>query len=714
MMFVPQVAVVDFHHHRGPEIEFWVDSTGENLSTVNDWSQLPFLALPDGAHATAEEFSYFTLLAKDEKTNSNTSLFGLACTRQIRSDKLKVKSPDVTRSFVQKAVIVVVDKPGVLGMLRERLATISAAWFAQEDFTSHEILHEFQKSLQYEAETRKYDKDVYFGLSLRELIHDLRYQTLVLFKCLLLQKRVLFFGTRCERLCMTQFALVSLIPHLLESLQDCASPELDTYSKTVTRSTDLKTSERSSLMAYMGLPLQIFGEHAFFSPYTPLQQLDFLSSPASKSYVAGSTNTLFLAQRDLVNNSDPAQQKHRYCDVLVNLDEPTLNAKISILDPSLRSALSLSAADRRWIDHLTQTVLDTWNPADPSRPSTHGYQGSEDAIRLSFEEYVLSLLSSIAYKKHFDDHPNPYLSQRSGGVSDERYPDPLETANDFSNDFLSQWRSTPNFVLWQSLTADSSPSLFEIIEPRHPTAGGLNIEDVQRRVGAAVADLHLDERVRQGRESAGKAFEVGKERVGAGVARFWKGVEDLRERREASRGRAPDNSSTRKEMSELSEDSVVVVEHDDVFDANQRSNENTLVKPEASAVNTSTVTKTTDTSTMTTGGWAAVLRSRASNVQRPNVDTAQVQAVAKENAAKAGAYLSSWGNWARDKSREWQESRQQTVQPSNDGETTKRDLVEDSRMAPPKQGIQRQASTGAVSAAKSAMSSTTTSVMNDK
>lgn len=61
-----------------------------------------------------------------------TSLFGLACTRQIRADKLKVKSAEVTRSFVQKAVIVIVDKPGALGSMRERLAAIAAAWFAQE------------------------------------------------------------------------------------------------------------------------------------------------------------------------------------------------------------------------------------------------------------------------------------------------------------------------------------------------------------------------------------------------------------------------------------------------------------------------------------------------------------------------------------------------------------------------------------------------------
>lgn len=61
-----------------------------------------------------------------------TSLFGLSCTRQIRADKLRVKSSEVTRSFVQKAVVVLVDNPGALGQLRERLAAITAAWFAQE------------------------------------------------------------------------------------------------------------------------------------------------------------------------------------------------------------------------------------------------------------------------------------------------------------------------------------------------------------------------------------------------------------------------------------------------------------------------------------------------------------------------------------------------------------------------------------------------------
>ena len=71
---------------------------------------------------------------------------------------------------------------------------------------------------------------------------------------------MLFFGSRCERLCMMQFALISLIPGLLSHLQDCAGPELDNNEKTLLRPTSLRTSDRNSLLSYMGLPLQIFGK----------------------------------------------------------------------------------------------------------------------------------------------------------------------------------------------------------------------------------------------------------------------------------------------------------------------------------------------------------------------------------------------------------------------------------------------------------------------
>jgi hypothetical protein len=105
----------------------------------------------------------------------------------------------------------------------------------------------------------------YSGLSLREMIHEFKHQTLVLFKCLLLQPKVcfsldllgaietetiqmLFFGSHCERLCMMQFSLISLIPGLIRNLEDCADPKFQSREDNMIAPTSLKTSERASCM----------------------------------------------------------------------------------------------------------------------------------------------------------------------------------------------------------------------------------------------------------------------------------------------------------------------------------------------------------------------------------------------------------------------------------------------------------------------------------
>jgi hypothetical protein len=79
---------------------------------------------------------------------------------------------------------------------------------------------------------------------------------------------------------MMQFSLISLIPGLIRHLQDCADPAFNSYEEEYVRPSSLKTSDRASRMfkyhntldlqrmveltptvlAYMGLPLQIFGK----------------------------------------------------------------------------------------------------------------------------------------------------------------------------------------------------------------------------------------------------------------------------------------------------------------------------------------------------------------------------------------------------------------------------------------------------------------------
>ncbi|KUJ16840.1 uncharacterized protein LY89DRAFT_66177 [Mollisia scopiformis] len=544
--FVPLVTVVGFHHARGPEVENWFGAEeGSDPAIDNEWPLLPFMALSDGAHASTEDFSYFTLLRPATKSLPATSLFGISCTRQMDASALLNRPADVTRSTVQKAVVVIADSPQFFGMLRERLGVVTTAWFAQREFGDTEILKRFQESLREEKERGvgqgEEDREEYLGMSLRELVREFKWQTLVLFKCCLLQPKMLFFGSRCERLCMMQFSLISLIPGLIRNLQDCADPELDGYEKHMSKPTSLKTSDRSSLLNYMGLPLQIFGKGSLFGPYTPLQQLDILADYGTKSYIVGSTNSLLL------------QQKDRYSDILINLDNTTIN----ITSSSLRAALALSIADRRWIDFITQSVNETWDDANPGRPKTMGYVGSEEFIRLQFEEYLLSLISAVKchnYMQHHAHNPNVMLPQVEGDPS-----------TDFGADWIEAWSRSENYRIWDRYT-DSH--LFDIVEPKHPCAGGLTIEDVQRRLSEQVKEFHLDERFAVGKEVLGRNLAAGKEKASTVFNKLYADMEALREsqrrkheeaKREAERNglpspgfQAPDLNGARQTVQSVS------------------------------------------------------------------------------------------------------------------------------------------------------------------
>ncbi|GAB7348966.1 hypothetical protein MBLNU459_g7950t2 [Dothideomycetes sp. NU459] len=483
--FRPVVCVVDFHHARGPEVETWIGTEqGADPAIDNDWGLLPFLALSDGAHASTEDFSYFTLVLKSKPERS---LFGISCTRQLDASQLINRPKDVTRSAVQKAVVVITENPQTFSAVREKLSVVTKAWFAQRDFTDLDILQHFQESLVQGFGNHEDERDQYFGLSLRELIHEFKWQTLLLFKCLLLQ------------------------------------PKLDT-----------------------------------------------LADQDTKSYLVGSTNALLL------------QQKDRYADVLINLDENTIN----INSPSLRTGLALSTADRRWIDFLTQAVQDTWDEKNPSRPKDMGYAGSEEFIRLQFEEYLLALISAAKYRqfvaKHKDDS-KVLLSEVDGDPSTE-----------FSNEFITAWMTTENYSL---LNRSTDSHLFDIIEPRHPCAGGLTIEDVQRRLAQQVQELHLDERWRGSKEVLGTHLATGQQRVSSAINKIWSDIEVMRE-------------AQRKRIEEQ--------------------------KAAAAAASAAAGEDTSHTS-----------EKAGSIFTKP--DLTQAQATVQAASSRAGAYLSSWGAWAAEK-----------------------------------------------------------------
>ena len=435
------VCIVNFHHLRGPEIEYskFADGNAEDKSLV--WPYLPFQALPDGAHSFEETFSYFTLYYNEkgnfDKIDTNsTTLFAISCVRQIRSDELLEKDEEITRSSVQKAIVVILRQP-IFGQIKEKLSIVTNAFFEQKNFNDRLIVDLLYQNLQtiYDEDTSFIDEnDFNSGISLRSLVKDFKKEVLVIVKAMMLEKKVAFYGSNPTKLCQTEFAFISLIPNLINNLLDSSSPELFNYAKNLKMTTSFQTSDRNSVLDFAGFPLQIFGEGGVFAPYAPLQQFEDLKK--IDYYVMGTSNALIL------------NQKSKLADVLINIDTLT----VEIINHDLVQLLTLSSYDKKWMSQILNYVTSSWSD------SYSGFLGSDDYIRWQFEDYLLGLLSSVKYDnflKKYDGSPPPELLIKEVDGNQLKH---------FNNHFIENWKKTKNYQLFNEFTDDN---IFDVFEPKH-------------------------------------------------------------------------------------------------------------------------------------------------------------------------------------------------------------------------------------------------------
>lgn len=224
--------------------------------------------------------------------------------------------------------------------------------------------------------------------------------------------------------------------------------------------------------------------------------------------------------------------------------------------------------------------------------------GSEEFIRLQFEEYLLALLSSVSYHMYLENPYNSPLPSIDGDPS-----------NDFNSDWIHAWRQTSSFALFASHT---DAHLFDFVEPRHPTAGNLSIEDIQRRLTLQIQTLHLDERLASSKEALNKHFASGQKKVSTAFTNLWADIEALREaqRKRAEAASLPVNNEVPPNGAS----------------ANSSSNHSSDLSRSHSA-------------------------SSRFSPRAPDLSAAQASVTAASQ--KAGAYISSWGVWASERRRGW-------------------------------------------------------------
>ncbi|QBM87385.1 Transport protein Avl9 [Metschnikowia aff. pulcherrima] len=454
------VCLVDFHHVRGPEIQWWRLNYHQLYDSVESdilFKNLPFQALPDGLHLFEETFSNFNLvydfdtrqsldnLADIESFKGNPThletLFGCSCVRQVKTADLSEteleRNKDITRSIVQKAVVVISRKQPIFTKIKEKLSIITHSFFEQDSFGNFELLESLFDNLndvlrdkegtatktiplpesQLVPEKYEAQEEYFVNLNLRELLSQFKTDLLVILKALLLEKKVLVYSNNNLEL-LTQFQnnMIALVPNLINNLELSGCPLSDYTEKNspLEKPTTLKTNDRMSMLRFFGLPLQIFNTKGnFWNPYLPLQQMDMLRA---KSFMVGCSNLLIVNQLARFG-----------VDVLVDLDT------WAVTYPCGKPAeLKLSAQDKKYVSVLLGTGS-----------TGKAYVGSDDYIRYQFEDYIRSLLATARFQQYVDRFG---LAPPGFDSHDKR----LGNLREFNLDFIGKWQQTRNFEIWNS------------------------------------------------------------------------------------------------------------------------------------------------------------------------------------------------------------------------------------------------------------------------
>ncbi|XP_068213138.1 late secretory pathway protein AVL9 homolog isoform X2 [Palaemon carinicauda] len=207
------VIVVGFHHKKGMQVEYaYPPLTKDNECELPElWRHLPSLCLPDGAHNHEADTIFFHL---PHLTKTDQTVFGVSCYRQIDAEKVANKTADITRNTVQKSVCVLSTLP-IYGYIQERLQVTTKVYFKGADFSDVQDLEGLYHDLNttnWRDKLSHVDHEDKYGVYVSDAVRIFGRNILVLFKLVLLERRVLFYHSPVGPLVRTITSLMALFP----------------------------------------------------------------------------------------------------------------------------------------------------------------------------------------------------------------------------------------------------------------------------------------------------------------------------------------------------------------------------------------------------------------------------------------------------------------------------------------------------------------------
>lgn len=402
----------------------------------------------------------------------------------------------------------------IYGYVEVKLSLIAQCFFDQGDFSSVDILvnvfEQLNACLTHENLTGL-SPERYFsvGLNLREIVLKWKHKILLIFKMMLLQRKVIIFGSPVRPICNLIVAVASLHPgQLTRGFRQVACiktsrpmsplpeyPESEPPEKPETeviepgtvegdshvqeqteekeeasqncednRSRDTSVDALVQILTTLasfdpnrwGAPLQLFTDGHLVLPYLSLPYMDLLSDPAVSGFVIGASNILF-------------QQKRQLADVLIDAETTT----IDVGSVELRKQLQLTTEDLRFADYIIRNVL---NPREAA-------EGSEQWIKAQFQAYMLALLRA------------------------SQLPEGSKELEHFNGAFISAWRKSHNWQEWHRRNAfnlQESP-LLATIPNIHPFAGSLSVTDMKLKLAHTIQSTEGGRKLNQAVNTTSRA-----------------------------------------------------------------------------------------------------------------------------------------------------------------------------------------------------------------
>ncbi|KAL0893991.1 hypothetical protein ABMA27_014063 [Loxostege sticticalis] len=552
---VLNIIVIGFHHKKGCQVEHCYPELvpGRPTELPAAWRHLPALALPDGSHNYLSDTIFFNLPGLSEPAHT---VHGISCFRQIPIEQVAQKTEDMTRSSVQKSVCVICRAP-LFGRLAVKLELVVRAWFLQGDFAQTKLLEDAYKHLN--SCPVQMDQ-IFEGLSVQRLVESWRHKALLLFKLLLLRRKVLIYGAPAGALSEALLTLLSLLPRCLDhglthaanitlsrplspilvtddktpdNIMTCTEAPNEPYVNGLNLTEELSPKETGNMLEEKDRVSRQSFDEAILTDVVDRQEL---STGREKCHSIGEK---YKTQKALVDvQQSPTMARDMSVDGLYNLtgqiDQAECGFPLHLFEDGY---LCLPYLSLQYLDLLSDPavqgfVVGASNVLFKQKRQLFDVLVELNEMRIETGDMVLRRQLALGTEDlRFADHVVRHGSTQGDAWIRDQFasyliyllrtsllPEGSREIDSYNAQFMSAFKATPAYQRWLEDALGGEAEAFASLAPVHPFSGQLSVADMKLKFAHTMSTTEGGRKVTAAVASTGRAVATTSRAVGGALS----------------------------------------------------------------------------------------------------------------------------------------------------------------------------------------------------